>query len=105
MATLAAATAPASLGKSEMLGAPLSFSGRAHSAQPASAAGPAKIVALFSKKKAAAKPKPSAASPASEELAKWYGEKAARHLYGLSLELYSCRIELCSQSAVVHTLF
>nr|CAD1842188.1 unnamed protein product [Ananas comosus var. bracteatus] len=73
MATLAAATAPASLGKSEMLGAPLSFSGRAHSAQPASAAGPAKIVALFSKKKAAAKPKPSAASPASEELAKWYG--------------------------------
>jgi hypothetical protein len=75
MASLAASRAAASLGVSEMLGNPLNFSGATRSASPA-ATTPAtfKTVALFSKKKAAPKPKPSAVSPADVELAKWYGK-------------------------------
>ena len=76
MAALAATTAAASLGVSEMLGNPLNFSGVSRSAAPsASSAASFKTVALFSKKKAAApaKAKPAAVSPADEELAKWYG--------------------------------
>lgn len=75
MASLAASRAAASLGVSEMLGNPLNFSGATRSASPA-ASTPAtfKTVALFSKKKPAPKPKPSAVSPADVELAKWYGK-------------------------------
>ena len=75
MASVAASTAAASLGVSEMLGKPLKLSGVARSAAPSSTSntGAFKTVALFSKKKAA-KPKPSAAAaPVDEELAKWYG--------------------------------
>jgi light-harvesting complex II chlorophyll a/b binding protein 5 len=76
MASLAASTAAASLGVSEMLGNPLNFSGAARSSAP-TASSPAtfKTVALFSKKKASPpKSKPAAVSPADEELAKWYGK-------------------------------
>ncbi|KAF2308776.1 hypothetical protein GH714_017722 [Hevea brasiliensis] len=79
MASLAASTAAASLGVSEMLGNPLNFSGSAtRSAAAPTASNPAtfKTVALFSRKKPApppSKPKPSAVSPANDELAKWYG--------------------------------
>ncbi|OMO77540.1 Chlorophyll A-B binding protein, plant [Corchorus olitorius] len=76
MASLAASTAAASLGVSEMLGTPLNFSGAgaARAAPTASNAASFKTVALFSKKKAAPAPKKVAAvAPADEELAKWYG--------------------------------
>ncbi|XP_073262798.1 chlorophyll a-b binding protein CP26, chloroplastic isoform X2 [Populus alba] len=74
MASLAASRAAASLGVSEMLGNPLNFSGATRSASPtASTPATFKTVALFSKKKPAPKPKPSAVSPADVELAKWYG--------------------------------
>ncbi|EHA8590052.1 Chlorophyll a-b binding protein CP26, chloroplastic [Cocos nucifera] len=76
MASIAAATAPASLGVSEMLGAPLCSKAAARAVPAPSNAGSSKIVALFSSKKAAAPPpktKPAAVSPVSEELAKWYG--------------------------------
>uniref|UniRef100_A0A2C9UI73 Chlorophyll a-b binding protein, chloroplastic n=1 Tax=Manihot esculenta TaxID=3983 RepID=A0A2C9UI73_MANES len=75
MASLAASTAAASLGVSEMLGNPLNFSGGAAAAPTSLTPTTLKTVALFSKKKAAPppKPKPSAVSPANEELAKWYG--------------------------------
>lgn len=73
MASLAASTAAASLGVSEMLGNPLNFSGVARSPAPtASTPATFKTVALFSKKKAP-KAKPAAVAPADEELAKWYG--------------------------------
>ncbi|CAK9313885.1 unnamed protein product [Citrullus colocynthis] len=75
MASLAASTAAASLGVSEMLRNPLSFSGASARSTP-SASSPAtfKTVALFGKKPAApSKPKPSAVSPVNDELAKWYG--------------------------------
>ena len=75
MASLAASRAAASLGVSEMLGNPLNFSGATRSASPtASTPATFKTVALFSKKKPAPKPKPSAVSPADVELAKWYGK-------------------------------
>ncbi|GAB4861167.1 Chlorophyll a-b binding protein CP26, chloroplastic [Ancistrocladus abbreviatus] len=74
MASLAMSTAAASLGVSEMLGNPVKF---ANASAPSAAAPSAnfKVVALFSKKKAAPPPKskPAAVSPVSEELAKWYG--------------------------------
>ncbi|KAJ9152374.1 hypothetical protein P3X46_025945 [Hevea brasiliensis] len=78
MASLAASTAAASLGVSEMLGNPLNFSGaatRSGAAPTPSTPATFKTVALFSRKKAAPppKPKPSAVSPANDELAKWYG--------------------------------
>ncbi|KAK6246691.1 Chlorophyll A-B binding protein - like 10 [Theobroma cacao] len=75
MASLAASTAAASLGVSEMLGTPLNFSAAARSSAPtASNAASFKTVALFSKKKAAPpKAKTASVSPADEELAKWYG--------------------------------
>jgi len=75
MASLAASTAAASLGVSEMLGNPLNFSGAARSAAP-TASSPAtfKTVALFSKKKAPPPKSKPVASPANEELAKWYGK-------------------------------
>ncbi|XVF63473.1 hypothetical protein PTKIN_Ptkin09bG0089300 [Pterospermum kingtungense] len=66
----------ASLGVSEMLGNPLNFSGGARSSAPTpSNPSTFKTVALFFKKKAAPPPKAKVASvsPASEELAKWYG--------------------------------
>ena len=78
MASLAPSTAAASLGVSEMLRNPLSFSG-ASARSPSSASSPvtSKIVALFGKKPAPApKPKPSAVSPANDELAKWYGKSS-----------------------------
>ncbi|XP_038975643.1 chlorophyll a-b binding protein CP26, chloroplastic-like isoform X2 [Phoenix dactylifera] len=76
MASIAAATAPASLGVSEILGTPLNSKAAARTAPAPSSAGSSKIVSLFSKKKAAAPPprtKPASISPANEELAKWYG--------------------------------
>uniref|UniRef100_A0A2C9UH69 Chlorophyll a-b binding protein, chloroplastic n=1 Tax=Manihot esculenta TaxID=3983 RepID=A0A2C9UH69_MANES len=75
MASLAASTAAASLGVSEMLGNPLNFSGGAAAAPTSLTPTTLKTVALFSRKKAAPppKPKPSAVLPANEELAKWYG--------------------------------
>ncbi|CAL9179363.1 unnamed protein product [Musa hybrid cultivar] len=75
MASIAAATAPASLGASELLGTRLTTAAITRSAPPPSA-GSSKIVALFSKKAAPPPPKskPAAVSPADEELAKWYGE-------------------------------
>ncbi|KAK3014984.1 hypothetical protein RJ639_010341 [Escallonia herrerae] len=72
MASLAASRAAASLGVSEMLGNPLNFSGATRSAPSSSSPATFKTVALFSKKKAAAKVKPVAA-PVDDELAKWYG--------------------------------
>lgn len=74
MATFAAATAPAKLAVSEIFGSPLNFTGATRSAPASSgAASASKVVALFSKKKAAAKAK---APPTfvDEELAKWYGK-------------------------------
>lgn len=75
MASLAASTAAASLGVSEMLRNPLSFGGGSpRSAPSASSSVTVKTVALFGKKPAA-KAKPSAAvSPVNDELAKWYGK-------------------------------
>ncbi|XP_073146232.1 chlorophyll a-b binding protein CP26, chloroplastic [Henckelia pumila] len=68
MASLAASSAVASLGKSEILGNPLNFTSSNHAIATATF----KTVALFSKKKAAAKAK--APPPAADdELAKWYG--------------------------------
>ncbi|ONH89542.1 hypothetical protein PRUPE_8G001200 [Prunus persica] len=74
MASLAASTAAASLGVSELLGNSLNnFSGAARSAPSATTPATFKTVALFSKKKAAPPPKAKAVAPADEELAKWYG--------------------------------
>ncbi|RXH99942.1 hypothetical protein DVH24_030433 [Malus domestica] len=74
MASLAASTAAASLGMSELLGNSLiNFSGAARSAPSANTPATFKTVALFSKKKAAPPPKAKAVAPADEELAKWYG--------------------------------
>ncbi|KAL2892123.1 Chlorophyll a-b binding protein CP26 chloroplastic [Bienertia sinuspersici] len=76
MASVAAATC---LGKSEMLGSSLNLrnSNSAPTNATSSGAGSCKVVALFGigKKKAAppAKAKPAAVTPASDELAKWYG--------------------------------
>ncbi|KAF3960113.1 hypothetical protein CMV_015141 [Castanea mollissima] len=72
MASLAASTAAASLGVSEMLGNPLNFSVAARSAPTPSSPSTFKTVALFSKKKPAPPPK-SKPAPANDELAKWYG--------------------------------
>lgn len=77
MASLAASTAAASLGVSEMLGNPLNFSGGvARSAPTASSPATFKTVALFSKKKPSPPPKakPAAVSAIDDELAKWYGK-------------------------------
>ncbi|KAI3758739.1 hypothetical protein L6452_06310 [Arctium lappa] len=73
MASLAASTAAASLGVSEMRGNPLNFSGASRTAPSASSPATFKTVALFQKKKPAPKAKPAAVTPASDELAKWYG--------------------------------
>lgn len=72
MASLAASTAAASLGVSEMLGNTLNFSSR--TAPSSSSPVTFKTVALFQKKKPAPKAKPVAVTPASDELAKWYGK-------------------------------
>lgn len=75
MASLAASTAAASLAKSEMLGNPINFSGATRSAAPShSSPSTFKTVALFGKKKTAPPPKQKVASPANDELAKWYGK-------------------------------
>jgi len=73
MASIAASTAAASLGMSEMLGNPVKFSGATRSIPSSSTPSTFKTVALFQKKKAAPPPKQKAVTPASEELAKWYG--------------------------------
>ena len=73
MASIAASTAAASLGVSKMLGNPLNFNGASRTAPSASSPVTFKTVALFQKKKAAPKAKPAAVTPASDELAKWYG--------------------------------
>lgn len=74
MASLAASTAAASIGISEMLGNPLNFITSSPCAPSYAPSTTFKTVALFSKKKPAApKSKPAAASPIAEELAKWYG--------------------------------
>lgn len=72
MASLAAST---SVGVSEMLGNPLKFSGASRSA-PVSSPVTFKTVALFQKKKPAPAPKakPAVVTPATDELAKWYGK-------------------------------
>ena len=75
MASLAASTAAASLGVSEMLGNPLNFSGASRTPSTSTPV-TFKTVALFQKKKPAApapKAKPAAVTPATDELAKWYG--------------------------------
>ncbi|ERM99769.1 hypothetical protein AMTRI_Chr11g158750 [Amborella trichopoda] len=72
MASLTAGAASSSLGVSEMLGNRLNFS--PVPSLPSSSSVSSKIVALFSKKKAAPqKSKPAAVSPIGDELAKWYG--------------------------------
>ena len=74
MASLAASTAAAaSLGVSEMLGNPLSFSAASASSAPSPSPATFKPVAIFGKKPAP-KSKPSTVSPINDELAKWYGE-------------------------------
>ncbi|KAJ0516120.1 putative chlorophyll A-B binding protein [Helianthus annuus] len=75
MASLAASTAAASLGVSEIRGNPLGFSGASRAAPSASSPVTFKTVALFQKKKPAPAPKakPAAVTPATDELAKWYG--------------------------------
>lgn len=73
MASIAASTAAASLGMSEMLGTPVKFSGATRSIPSSSTPSTFKTVALFSRKKAAPPPKQKVVTPASEELAKWYG--------------------------------
>ncbi|KAG6518811.1 hypothetical protein ZIOFF_022292 [Zingiber officinale] len=73
MASVAAATAPAALRASDILGTRLNVAVATRAAPASPAGGPSKVVALFSKKSSAAKAKAAAASPASEELAKWYG--------------------------------
>lgn len=75
MATIAATTAPAALGASEILGTRLNATVTPRAA-PSHSPGSSKVVALFSKKSAAAKQKPAPASSVSDELAKWYGEMA-----------------------------
>ncbi|XP_074592591.1 chlorophyll a-b binding protein CP26, chloroplastic-like [Curcuma longa] len=72
MATIAATTAPAALGASEILGTRLNATVTPRAA-PSHSPGSSKVVALFSKKTAAAKQKPAPASSVSDELAKWYG--------------------------------
>lgn len=74
MASLAASTAAASIGVSEMLGNPLNFNGASRSVAPSASnsATTLKTVALFQKKAAPAPPKAKAA-PVNDELAKWYG--------------------------------
>ncbi|KAG7025115.1 Chlorophyll a-b binding protein CP26, chloroplastic, partial [Cucurbita argyrosperma subsp. argyrosperma] len=72
MASLAASTA-ASLGVSEMLGNPLSFSAASARSTPSPSPATFKPVAIFGKKPAP-KSKPSTVSPINDELAKWYGE-------------------------------
>ncbi|KAG6592271.1 Chlorophyll a-b binding protein CP26, chloroplastic, partial [Cucurbita argyrosperma subsp. sororia] len=71
MASLAASTA-ASLGVSEMLGNPLSFSAASARSTPSPSPATFKPVAIFGKKPAP-KSKPSTVSPINDELAKWYG--------------------------------
>jgi light-harvesting complex II chlorophyll a/b binding protein 5 len=76
MASIAASTAAASLGMSEMLGSPIKFSGATRTVPSSSTSYTFKTVALFSKKKPAPPPKKAVVTPASEELAKWYGKSS-----------------------------
>lgn len=87
MASLAASTAAASLGMSEMLGNPINFSGATRPAPSASSPASFKTVALFSKKKAAPPKKAAAAAPANDELAKWYGKSPKLCLFQLLCNL------------------
>uniref|UniRef100_A0A803M315 Chlorophyll a-b binding protein, chloroplastic n=1 Tax=Chenopodium quinoa TaxID=63459 RepID=A0A803M315_CHEQI len=76
MASVAASTAAACLGKSEMLGNTFNLRSATSAPSSTTSVGPSKIVALFGKKKAAAPPakaKAAAVSSADDELAKWYG--------------------------------
>lgn len=72
MASLAASTAAASIGVSEMLGNTLNFPSR--TAPSASSSTTFKTVALFGKKAAPPPKKAVAVAPESDELAKWYGK-------------------------------
>lgn len=89
MASLAASTAAASLGMSEMLGNPINLSGATRPAPSASSPASFKTVALFSKKKATPTPpkKAAAAAPANDELAKWYGKSPKLCLFQLLCNL------------------
>lgn len=74
--------AASSLGVSEILGNQLKFSGTSKTAPSASSpAASFKTVALFQKKKPAPKAKPVAVTPASDELAKWYGKYYHDHYF------------------------
>ncbi|PIA39998.1 hypothetical protein AQUCO_02500014v1 [Aquilegia coerulea] len=68
MASLASSTALAS----EMLGNRLNYTGAVRSASSVSSPSTSKVVALFSKKKAAPA-KAAKVAPVDDELAKWYG--------------------------------
>lgn len=72
MASLAASTAAASLGMSEMLGNPINGATRLTPSHSTTSS--FKVVSLFSKKKAPPPTKQKAVSPANDELAKWYGK-------------------------------
>lgn len=87
MASLAASTAAASIGVSEILG---NFSVASRPAPSASSPVTFKTVALFGKKKAAPPPKKAVAvTPASDELAKWYGRCLRDSLYHCLTKLLS----------------
>lgn len=79
MASIAASTAAASLGMSEMLGTQIKFSGATRSVPSSSSGSSFKTVALFSKKKAAPV-KQKVVAPANEELAKWYGKSTTNNV-------------------------
>lgn len=74
MASIAASTAAASIGVSEMLGNKLNFPGASRTAPSASSPVTYKTVALFGKKAAAPPKKVAVATPETDELAKWYGK-------------------------------
>lgn len=71
MGSVTTSRAAVSMGVSEL---PLKFTfGASFRPAPSRPAATFKILALFSKKKAAPPPKSKTVSPADEELAKWYG--------------------------------
>lgn len=70
MGSVTASRAAVSMAVSEM---PLKFTCGASFRSAPSRPATFKILALFSKKKAAPPPKSKTVSPADEELAKWYG--------------------------------
>jgi len=108
MASIAASTAAASLGMSEMLGNPVKFSGATRSIPSSSTPSTFKTVALFQKKKAAPPPKQKAVTPASEELAKWYGKSPTMfcsHVCMCSLTWYKDHIVIKYNSCYISIIF